>query len=377
MQNLRGLRVVGASVLSLTLAAVIAGCGTNDNSTANANGPSGSSTSSGAPCASASLSGAGSSFQAPMEQQWSSQYLAKCASTQVNYNSVGSGAGIQQFGSGTIDFAGSDVTMKSDEQAAADKRCGGNSAIHIPVTAGGVAVTYNLKGVSSLKLAPAVIAGIFQGTIKSWNDPKIAADNSGTALPNTPVAVFHRSDASGTTSVFSSYLAAAAGGAWTLGTGKTLNWPVGQGAKGNEGVSGGVNQTAGGVTYTEQAFAQQKNLPTASIKNAGGSFVQLSSDNVSKALDSATVSGTGNDLSMKIDYQPKDASAYPISTVSYVIVCSKYPSGFGADKVNALKGYLTYAVTEGQKQAQSLGFAPLPFGLADKAQATVGAIGAA
>ena len=373
-------RTTGAVGIAAVAALALAGCGSNNNTgtAAPSSGASGGTTNAaaGSDCASATLSGAGSSFQAPMEEQWISQYIQKCAGTQINYNSVGSGAGIQQFGQGTIDFAGSDVVMKQDEQQAADKRCGGNTAIHLPVTAGGVAITYNLQGVDKLKLSPDTLAGIFQGSIKSWDAPEIKQDNAGTNLPSTPITVFHRSDGSGTTSVFSSYMAAAAGSKWTLGTGKTLNWSTGQGAKGNEGVSAGVGQTKGGITYTEQAFAEQKKLPMALIKNAGGSYVELTSANVSKALETAKVTGTGNDVSVDVDYTPKDPQAYPISTVSYVIACSSYPASFGKDKVTALQSYLQYAVTDGQSAAQGLGFAPLPQTLVDKDKSAISAISA-
>ncbi len=367
----------GAAVAGVAALVALSGCGTNNNTTTTAQGSSSAGGQGGASnCASANLTGAGSSFQAPMEQQWASGYLSKCPDVHVNYNSVGSGAGIQQFGQGTIDFAGSDVVMKSDEQSAADKTCGGKPAIHLPVTAGGVAVTYNLQGVDQLKLSPDTLAGIFSGKIKTWNAQEIKADNPGATLPSTPIAVFHRSDGSGTTSVFTSYLSAASK-KWTLGSGKTINWPVGQGAKGNEGVSAGVSQTSGGITYTEQAFAKLKKLPTALIKNGGDNYVELTAANVSKALESAKVTGTGNDVSVQMDYQPTDANAYPISTVSYVIVCSTYPSSFGKDKVDALKGYLTYAVTDGQQAAQDLGFAPVPSNLVDKVKSSIDAISAA
>ena len=311
-----------------------------------------------------------------MQQQWSASYLSRCSGVHVNYNSVGSGAGIQQFGQGTVDYAGSDVVMTTTEQQAANGRCGGKPAIHLPVTAGGVAVTYNVSGIDKLKLSPEVLASIFQGDITRWNDPKIKADNPQAALPDTPIVVFHRSDGSGTTAVFSSYLTAAAPNTWKLGSGKTLNWSVGQGAKGNEGVSAGVAQTGGGITYTEQAFAQQKKLPTALIKNAGGSYVELTSTHVSAALQAAQVVGQGHDVSVKIDYQPTATDAYPISTVSYVIVCSSYPNGFSQDKVRALQSYLTYAVTTGQQSAEGLGFAALPSALAEKDTAAIATISA-
>lgn len=326
-------------------------------------------------CLSGSLSGAGSSFQAPVQQKWIAEYRAKCGGAQINYSSVGSGAGIQQFGAGTVDFAGSDVTMKDTEQSAANGRCGGNPAIHIPVSAGGVGITWNLPNVTSLKLSPDTLADIFQGKVTKWNDPEIAADNAGVTLPSTTITVFHRSDASGTNAVFSAYMAAASK-KWTLGTGKTLNWPSpGQGAKGNEGVSAGVSETVGGITYTEQAFALQHKLPLAQVKNAGGSFVELTAANVSKALESATIKpASAGDLSAAMDYRPTDPNAYPISTLTYVIVCTKYPTATSADKVNLLKDFLTYAVTDGQQFANALGYSPLPASLVDKGRASISAI---
>ncbi len=310
-----------------------------------------------------------------MQQKWISDYRAKCGSAQINYSSVGSGAGIQQFGAGTVDFAGSDVTMKDTEQAAADKRCDSNPAIHIPISAGGVGITWNLPNVKSLKFSPDTLADIFQGKVTKWNDPEIAADNAGVSLPATAITVFHRSDASGTNAVFSAYMAAASK-KWTLGTGKTLNWPgTSQGAKGNEGVSAGVSQTVGGITYTEQAFAIQHSLPLAMIKNGGGTYVELTADNVSKALESATIKPvSASDLSADMNYQPTDPAAYPISTLTYVIVCSKYPSSMSADKVSLLKSYLTYAVTDGQQFAKDLGYSPLPASLVTKDQSSISSI---
>jgi phosphate transport system substrate-binding protein len=326
-------------------------------------------------CVSASLTGAGSSFQDPIEQKWISAYRQNCNGAQINYTSVGSGAGIQQFGSGTIDFAGSDVTMNATQQSTANGRCGGNPAIHVPVSSGGVGVTWNLPGVTALKFSPDTIADIFQGKVTTWNDAEIAADNPGVSLPSTAITVFHRSDASGTNSVFSSFLAANSK-RWTLGSGTSLNWPtIGQGAKGNQGVSAGVSQTVGGITYTEQAFARQHKLPLAQVKNAAGNFVELSADNVSKALAEAIVTpASESDISAKMNYTPSDPSAYPISSLTYAIVCSKYPSSVSADKVSLIKSYLTYGVSDGQQFAKDLGFSPLPANLVAKDQASISAI---
>jgi phosphate transport system substrate-binding protein len=304
-----------------------------------------------------------------MEQQWAKDFAATCSGAKVNYDSVGSGTGIQQFGAGTVDFAGSDVPMKSDEQAAADKRCG-SPAWHLPVTAGGVGVTWNLSGVTDLTFSAATLADIFDGTIRTWNDPKIKADNPSANLPAVPVSVVYRADSSGTNAVFTGYLAAAAPSSWKLGTGKTINWPAGTGAQKSAGVAAKVKQTPGAITYVEQAYATQNQLPLAKIKN-GGNAIALTTASVTAAIAEATISGSGNNLVADVNYTPSAAGAYPISTLSYVIVCSTY----GSDaKVPLLKGFLTYAVGAGQAAASSLGFSSLPSPIAAKDAAAIAAI---
>ena len=382
-----------AAVLAAGGLLAVAACSNNNTPSSSAATTGGSSTSAGsqvsssAPaatastaattskCVSASLTGAGSSFQDPIEQKWISVYRQNCSGAQINYTSVGSGAGIQQFGSATIDFAGSDVTMTAAQQATANGRCDGNPAIHIPISSGGVGVTWNLPGVTTLKFSADTIADIFQAKVTKWNDPEIAADNPGVSLPATAITVFHRSDASGTNSVFSSFLVAASK-KWTLGSGTSLNWPASsQGAKGNQGVSAGVAQTVGGITYTEQAFAIQHKLPLAQVKNAAGNFVDLTADNVSKALAEATVTpASANDISATMNYTPSDPSAYPISSLTYAIVCNKYPSSMSADKVNLIKSYLSYGITDGQQFATQLGFSALPANLVTKDQASISSI---
>jgi phosphate transport system substrate-binding protein len=342
---------------------VLAGCGSDNG----ASSPSGSNSN----CPSGSLKGAGSSFQDPMEQSWIKGYGGECSGVQVTYQAVGSGAGIQQFGNGTIDYAGSDVTMKPEEQTKADQRCG-SKAIHLPVTAGGVGVTFNLSGVDSLQLSAPSIAAIFTGKAKTWNAAEIAADNPGVSLPSTTIRVFVRGDDSGTTSVFKKYLKANVPG-WTLGDDKKANFPVGTGKPQSAGVAAAVAQTSGGITYVEEAFAEQKKLKLAAVKNGAGKYVALSPDAVSTALATATdAPAASNDLTQKLNFNPTDPSAYPISTVSYVIVCTKYPTAF--KNVAALKGYLTYAVADGQSQAKTLGFASLPSALAGKVKASIAAV---
>lgn len=355
-------RAVGISAVAVV---GLAGCGSDNNSS----GSNPQSSTAASSCSGGSLTGQGSTFQAPIQAQWSSDFAAKCSGAQVTYTGTGSGAGIQQFGSGTIDFAGSDVTMKPDEQSAADKACG-STAIAIPVTAGGIAIIYNLPGVSSLQLSAPTLAGIFAGKITSWNDGKVAADNPGVKLPSTAIKTFHRADGSGTTAVFSAFLTADAPSAWTLGSDKTLNWPSGQAATGSSGVTAGVKQTAGGITYAEVSYAKQSGLPTAKVKGATGDYTDLTGAGVSQAIDSGfAVTGTGADLAGKLDFAKMQG--YPISTVSYAIVCTKYKD---AAKGKLVKAYLTYALTTGQGSADQLGFAPLPSALVSKAQQSLGGV---
>jgi phosphate transport system substrate-binding protein len=310
-----------------------------------------------------------------MEQAWIQGFASSASpatNAQITYNPIGSGDGIAQFGAGTTNYAGSDVIMKPDEQSAADGTCG-SPAIHIPVTAGGVGITYNLSGVDNLQLSPSTIAGIFTGKVKKWNDSAIADDNPDATLPDSPIHVFTRADDSGTTAVFTSFLAAAAPDDWTITPDKHIDWPTGQGKQQSAGVAGAVKQTKGGITYVEEAFAEQQGLPLAKVQNKSKKYVALTADSVSTALTTATSASKGaNDLSQQLNFTPDDPKAYPISTVSYVIVCTTYPSSFKS--VDELKQYLTYAVTDGQAKATELGFAPLPASLATESKASIGAV---
>jgi phosphate transport system substrate-binding protein len=341
----------------------IAGCGSNSNGSTS----SGGSGTNAAGCASGSISGQGSTFQQAMEQQWSSDFANQCSGAQVTYTGVGSGAGIEQFGLGKADFAGSDVVMISDEQGAADKACG-SPAIHVPITAGGVAIIYNLNGVDNLQLSAPTLAKIFTGKIKTWNDPAIKQDNPGASLPSQAIAVYHREDDSGTTAVFTGFLDAVAHSDWPNGAGKeSTRITVGQKATGSDGVTAGVKQTAGGITYAEVSYATQNNLPTAKVKGVGD-YTALTGDSVSQALASGfSITGSGDNLAGALDFKNM-TSGYPISTVSYVIVCSKYSD---ASKGSLVKDYFDYALGGGQSSADQLGFAPLPSDLLTKAKAAI------
>jgi len=351
-----------ASLLALLLLG--GACGTDDNTADIAS--SGSTSNTG--CATGTISGAGSSFVANIVQQWIKDYAAKCPGATVNYQSVGSGAGIQQFTSGTVDFAASDVPMKADEQKAADAKHG--TVVHIPWSAGAIAIEYNLDGVE-LNLSPNTLAGIFAGKIKKWDDAAVKADNPNAKLPSTGIQVVHRSDGSGTTASFTEYLTAVAPTIWTAGSGKDVKWPTGQGAKGSDGVTAAVKQTNGAIGYAEVSYAKGAGLGIAKIKNAAGSFVGPEGDAVATALAGATT--TGADLKLKVNYEPADAGAYPISTPTYVIVPSK-PAN--AAKGKLLKAFVAYALTDGQRSAERLYYAPLPPSLAGKGEVAIEAVSA-
>ncbi|HWB65952.1 MAG TPA: phosphate ABC transporter substrate-binding protein PstS [Mycobacteriales bacterium] len=357
------LRAAGvAAAAGLTLAA----CGSSSSGGGGGTSPAAASSGS---CG--SLNGQGSTFQQTLEQQWASAFPSKCDGAKVTYTGVGSTAGIQQFENGNVDYAGSDVVMPAADQTKADQRCNGK-AITFPVTAGGVAIIYNLHGVSNLQLDADTIAKIFQGQIKKWNDPAIKATNPGVSLPSTTIASYHRSDGSGTTAVLSGFLSSQAKGVWNLGTNTTLTWPsgAGQAAEGSSGVAAGVKQTDGGITYAEQSYATQNNLPTAKVKNAKGAFTALTTANVSKAIQQGfKITGSGNNLAGTLDFAKE--VAYPLSTVSYVIVCDSYSN---ATTANTLKKFLSYAVGAGQQGVDQLGFAPLPQSLVSKVSQSIASI---
>jgi phosphate transport system substrate-binding protein len=369
----RSTMLIGAG---LTAVLALSACGSDNNNSGASPKAAGNSTSSSAAgasaaaCAAGTIKGAGSSFQKPLEEQWIADFGDVCKDLKVDYQSVGSGAGKTQFGEGSIDFAGSDSTLKVDEAVKAKARCKGNDAIHIPVTAGAVVLTYNLPGVDGLQLSAPTVAAIFQGDVTKWDDAKIKADNPDAKLPSTGIQAFHRSDGSGTTKIFSTYVDKNSGGAWKLGADQELKWPAsGQGAKGSEGVTAGIKQTEGGITYTELNWAKVNKLAVAKVKGSGSDFVEPTGESVSKAMASAKVEGTGNDLKVKADYTTTEAGAYPITDVTYVIVCSK-----GNAHADLLKSYLGYVTTTGQQVTGDLGYAALPPALAGQVKAAIDSI---
>jgi phosphate transport system substrate-binding protein len=342
--------------LALVSVAIVAGlvsaaCGSSSKKTATSSSSSTGPTTTVA-CAPGTVSGAGSSFVATIVQQWIKDFDNACSGATVNYQSVGSGAGIQQFTAGTVDFGASDVPMKATEQTAAEAKNG--PVLHIPWSAGGIAVEYNVSGVSNLQLDANTLASIFAGKIKKWDDPAIKATNSGATLPSEGIQVVHRSDGSGTTAAFTAYLTAVAPGVWTFGSAKDVPWPTGQGAKGSDGVTAAVKQTEGAIGYAEVSYAKQSSLNMAKIKNSAGNFTAPDANAVSAALASATVPAN---LKVSINYAPTDPVAYPITTDTFALVPQK-PADPAKGKL--LKDFILYALGAGQQAAPGLDYAPLP-----------------
>ena len=340
-----------ATVLAVAAITLGAACGTDDNSARLRAGRSTTGTVPGADD-SAVLSGAGATFPATLVQEWIKHYRTLAPGVTVNYQAIGSGAGIQQLTSRTVDFAGSDVPLKPSEVAATG---GPGAVVQVPWTAGGVAVEYNLPDVRGLRLGPRTVAAIFAGKITRWNDPAVKADNPGASLPASGIQVVHRSDGSGTTQVFTDYLKAVAPNIWTFPTGK--DWPAetaGTGAKGSDGVTAAVKQSTGAIGYAEPSYPKQAGLGIAAVRNEAGRFVGPTAEAVSAALASARVAPDGT---LQLNFTPVDPRAYPISSASYLMF---YRAGSDPAKDTALRHFAAWALTDGQAFAEDLDYAPLP-----------------
>jgi phosphate transport system substrate-binding protein len=316
------------------------------------------------------LTGAGSSFAYPIYSKWAAMYAEKTG-VRINYQSIGSSGGIRQLSEGIVDFGATDGPM-TDEQLA---RAKGGAILHFPTVLGGVAVTYNLPGVTQpLKLTGPVIADIFMGGITKWNDSRVAALNPGVKLPSTDVIVVHRADGSGTTFIFSDYLATiSTSWAGKVGRGQSLNWPVGLGGKGSEGVTGQVRQLPGAVGYVELSYAKQNRLPVALIRNAAGVWVAPTLESVTAAATGAAAKIPANtDYRISIVNAPGKA-AYPISSFTWILV---YEHPKDAVKGKALANFLRWAYKDGESVAGSLDYAPLPDAMVRRLDARLTALGA-
>ncbi|HLH13608.1 MAG TPA: phosphate ABC transporter substrate-binding protein PstS [Solirubrobacteraceae bacterium] len=339
------------------LALGVAACGSSESSNTSSSKSSND--------VSATISGAGSTFAAPVYEQWGSEL--KGSGLTLNYQPVGSGAGITSLESKTVDFGASDPPLKPADEATIAKN--GSPAVQIPMFLGAITVSYNLPGVKAgLKLEGKTIADIYLGKVKTWNDPEIKALNPGVSLPSTAITVIHRSDSSGTTDGFTGFLSDV-DPEWKskVGEGKTVPWPLGTGAKGNPGVAAAVQQTTGAVGYVEQAYALEHNFTYASVKNASGKFVEPSLESTSAAAEGVTVPAN---LGIKIS-NPSAPGAYPITSQTFVVVnkdlCKAGTPG-GESAAKGVVRFLEYGLGEGQSILSKADYAKLPSAILAKSK---------
>ena len=295
------------------------------------------------------INGAGATFPYPIYSKWFDDYAKVDPSVRFNYQSIGSGGGQKQILAQTVDFGASDGPMSDENLSKAPGKI-----LHLPTVAGAVVMTYNLPGNPALKLDGEMIADIFLGKIKKWNDSKIAASNPGAKLPENEIVVVHRSDGSGTTFIFTDYLSKVSA-EWKqkAGNNTSVNWPAGIGGKGNEGVSGQIKQTPGAIGYVELIYAIQNKMPYAEVKNAAGQFVKASIESVTAALGTANIP---DDFRFSMTNAPGE-SAYPIAGATWLLV---YEQQKDPAKGKKLIEFLKWAVTKGEGMAKDLNYAPLP-----------------
>lgn len=336
-------------ILTGVLALSLVGCGASNPST-----PAGQEK-----AEPVSLTGSGSSFVYPLFNQQIEEYRKKNPNITINYQSTGSGAGIKQVSEQTIDFGATDGPMTEEQQAAAK----GGKILHIPLTLGAVAISYNLpNSPKELKIGPAVLADIFLGKITTWNDQRIVADNPGVSLPDTKITVAHRSDGSGTTYIFSDYLSSVSPEWLTkVGKGTSLNWPAGIGGKGNAGVAGAITQTPGSIGYLELAYAVQNKLSYATMQNKEGKWIAPSLQSTSAAAAAAKIP---DDMRVSIVNAP-GAEAYPIAGFAWALV---YQDIKDKAKGTALINFLNWAIHDGQNLSEELHYAKLPASLVSRVE---------
>lgn len=306
------------------------------------------------------LNGAGASFPAPLYQRWFAEYNKENPETRISYQSVGSGAGVKQFIAGTIDFGASDTGMSAEEISKVER-----GVLLVPATAGSVVLAYNLPDVKGVRLSREVYPDILLGKITNWNDPRIAKDNPDLKLPDQPITVIYRSDGSGTTAVLTKHLSAISP-AWKSGPGegKSVSWPTGTGAKGNEGVTASIQQTPGAIGYTEYGYARENNIPFAVLENQAGQFVEANAETASAALEAVEL--PANFLAFAPD--PPGENSYPIVTYTWILAYQKYDD---PNKAQAVENMLKWGLTEGQKYSDELGYVPLPQKVIDQVQPAV------
>jgi phosphate transport system substrate-binding protein len=329
----------------LSLALLLSGCGGDPGSEASS---------------AVKLQGAGASFPAPLYNKWFKAYSVAHQNVQVDYQSVGSGGGVKSVLDHTVDFGASDAAMKPDDMAKVD---GGVQLF--PMTAGSIVLAYNMKDISQLQLSRDAYTGIFLGTITRWNDPAIAKTNPGSKLPDLPINVVVRADSSGTSFVFSQHLSAVNKDfGSSVGANTMPNWSVGTKSKGNEGVTASIMTTPGSIGYIEYGYAKSQNVPTAILENKAGKFIAASTASGQAGLASATLP----DDMIAWAADPDVPDAYPIVTYTWLICYKKYPD---KNKQQAIQDLVKFGLTEGQRDAEALGYIPLPPAVVEKATAAI------
>ncbi len=312
------------------------------------------------------INAAGATFPAPIYQKWFEEFHKAHSDIQINYQSIGSGGGIRQLTEGTVDFGASDMPMTDEQLGKVTKY----KVLHFPTVLGGIVPTYNVPGAASLKFSGDTLAGIYLGTIKKWNDPALVKDNPGVKLPNEDITVVHRSDGSGTSFVFTDYLSKVSP-AWKMkvGANTSVNWPVGLGGKGNEGVAGLVKQTPYSIGYVELIYAVQTKMEYGSMKNFAGNFVKADFNTVSEAAAGAAKSMPA-DFRVSITNAP-GKNAYPISSFTWMLIPEKIDN---ATKKKAITDFLAWMLTTGQQDAEGMSYAPLPKPVVAKEQKQIALI---
>jgi phosphate transport system substrate-binding protein len=355
--RIRGVAAAGVAVAAMALS--LAACSSSSSTPSSSGGSSAASLS-------GTLNGSGSTFQLTFQQEAISNFKSVQANMTVNYGGGGSGKGRTDLASNVVQYAGSDTAPIPSDEVANFK---GKTVLYFPVIVGPITVSYNLSGVSNLKLDGPVIAGLFDGTIKTWNDPKVTALNPGVKLPSTPVVIARRSDSSGTTANFSQFLVESAPGVWKLGSSSTISWPAtSRGGNGNGGVAQIVKTTPGAIGYVDFSDAKASGLTYASVKNKDGSYIAPSVSSATTAADNATVNP---DLTFS-GIWTSGAGSYPVTYQSFVLV---YKAQSSANTGKMLKAYIGYLLGDGQKLLPSLNYAPLPASIDQKATAQLSMIG--
>lgn len=358
LQRKNRLRALSVSALVVTSALVLSACGSDDNSGGGADSGQNDSASDIECDGDGDIIASGSSAQKNAVDAWVQQYQQACSGTKINYKATGSGAGIQEFLQGKTAFAGSDSVLKEDEVKQSAKVCKDGRAINLPMLAGPVAIGYNLPGVEDLVLDASTLAQIFDSKITTWDDEAIKELNPDADLPSTKIQAFHRSDESGTTDNFTSYLAAAAADDWKHEPAKAWAAKGGQSADGSAGVATNVKQNEGAIGYFELSYATGNDIPAVNLDTGAGEPVEATVENSSAAVAAGKVVGKDGDLAMELDYATKAEGAYPIILVTYEIACD---TGNKAETLDATKSFLKYTASEdGQKVLADIDYAPMP-----------------